>query len=140
MRLEVEEATKDSALARVLIGGPLSERKGVGVVGAVLPVSAITEKDRRDLAFALDMGADWIALSFVQRPQDLDELRAMAGRPVSVITKLEKPSAVDQLEAVVARSDAVMVARGDLGVRCRPKRCPRSNARCCAPAAGPASP
>ena len=70
MRLEVEEAAQGSAVARVLIGGPLSERKGVSVVGAVLPVSAITEKDRRDLAFALEMGADWIALSFVQRPED----------------------------------------------------------------------
>src|SRR4051812_10742962 len=92
MRLEVEEAAKGSAVARVLIGGPLSERKGVSVVGAVLPVSAVTEKDRCDLAFALGMGADWVALSFVQRPEDLDELRELAGRPVSVITKLEKPS------------------------------------------------
>src|SRR3954454_23442336 len=124
VRLEVEAATPSSAVARVLIGGPLSERKGVSVVGAVLPVSAITEKDRRDLAFALDMGADWIALSFVQRPQDLDELRELAGRPVSVITKLEKPSAVEQLEAVVARSDAVMVARGDLGVEMPPQKVP----------------
>ena len=121
MRLEVEEATRSSAVARVLIGGPLSERKGVSVVGAVLPMSAITEKDRRDLAFALEMGADWIALSFVQRPQDLDELRELAGRPVSVITKLEKPSAVEQLEEIVACSDAVMVARGDLGVEMPPK-------------------
>src|SRR3954449_7238747 len=124
MRLGVEEATQSSAVARVLIGGPLSERKGVSVVGAVLPVSAITDKDRRDLAFALQMGADWLALSFVQRPQDLDELRALAGRPVSVITKLEKPSAVEQLEEVVARSDAVMVARGDLGVEMPPQKVP----------------
>ena len=123
MRLEVEEATRSSAVARVLIGGPLSERKGVSVVGAVLPMSAITEKDRRDLAFALEMGADWIALSFVQRPQDLDELRELAGRPVSVITKLEKPSAVEQLEEIVACSDAVM-ARGDLGVEMPPQKVP----------------
>src|SRR4051812_30331707 len=120
MRLEVEEATQGSAVARVLIGGPLSERRGVSVVGAVWPVSAIADKDRRDLAFALEMGADWIALSFVQRPEDLDELRELAGRPVSVITKLEKPSAVEQLDAIVARSDAVMVARGDLGVEMPP--------------------
>src|SRR3712207_5054321 len=124
MRLEVEDAAQGSAEARVLIGGPLSERKGVSVVGAVLPMSAITEKDRRDLAFALDMGADWIALSFVQRPQDLDELRELAGRPVSVITKLEKPSAVEQLEEIVARSDAVMAARGDLGVEMPPHKLP----------------
>ena len=124
VRLEVEEATPSSAVARVLIGGPLSERKGVSVVGAVLPMSAVTEKDRRDLAFALEMGADWIAMSFVQRPQDLDELRELAGRPVSVITKLEKPSAVEQLEEIVARSDAVMVARGDLGVEMPPQKVP----------------
>ena len=110
-------------MARVLIGGPLSERKGVSVVGAVLPVSAVTDKDRRDLAFALEMGADWIALSFVQRPQTWTSCGA--GRPaVSVITKLEKPSAVEQLEAVVARSDAVMVARGDLGVEMPPQKVP----------------
>src|SRR6187200_3674763 len=70
------------------------------------------------------MGADWLALSFVQRPQDLDELRELAGRPVSVITKLEKPSAVEQLEEVVARSDAVMVARGDLRVEMPPQKVP----------------
>jgi pyruvate kinase len=84
----------------------------------------VTEKDRRDLAFALEMGADWIAMSFVQRPQDLDELRELAGRPVSVITKLEKPSAVEQLEEIVARSDAMMVARGDLGVEMPPQKVP----------------
>ena len=114
----------NSAVTRVLIGGPLSERKGLSVVGAVLPMSAVTEKDRRDLAFALEMGADWIAMSFVQRPQDLDELRELAGRPVSVITKLEKPSAVEQLEEIVARSDAMMVARGDLGVEMPPQKVP----------------
>src|SRR3954462_2808400 len=106
MRLEVEEAAPGSAVPRVLIGGPLSERKGVSVVGAVLPVSAITEKDRRDLAFAHAMGAAWIALSFVQRAEDLDEVRELAGRPVAVMTKLEKPSAVEQLEEIVARSGA----------------------------------
>jgi pyruvate kinase len=124
MRLEVEEADERSATACVLIGGPLSERKGVSVVGAVLPVSAMTDKDKRDLAFALAMGADWIALSFVQRPEDLDELRALAGRPVSVMTKLEKPTAVEQLDEIVARSDAVMVARGDLGVEMPPQNVP----------------
>jgi pyruvate kinase len=107
-----------------MVGGPLSERKGVSVVGAVLPLSAITAKDRADLAFALQMGADWIALSFVQRPEDLDELRMLAGRPVSVMTKLEKPSAVERLDEIVARSDAVMVARGDLGVEMPPQKVP----------------
>ena len=96
----------------------------MSVVGAVLPVSAMTDKDRGDLAFALEMGADWIALSFVQHPEDLDELRALAGRPVSVMTKLEKPSAVDRLDEMIAGSDAVMVARGDLGVEMPPQKVP----------------
>ena len=124
MRFEVEELSEYSATVRVDVGGPLSERKGVSVVGAVLPLSAITDKDRADLAFALQMGADWIALSFVQRPEDLDELRMLAGRQVSVMTKLEKPSAVERLDEIVARSDAVMVARGDLGVEMPPQRVP----------------
>ena len=124
MRFEVEEASDDAATVRVAVGGPLSERKGVSVVGAVLPVSALTDKDRSDLAFALQMGADWIALSFVQRPEDVDELRVRAGRPVSVMTKLEKPSAVERLDEIVARSDAVMVARGDLGVEMPPQKVP----------------
>jgi len=124
MRFEVEESSEYSTTVRVEVGGPLSERKGVSVVGAVLPLSAITDKDRADLAFALQMGADWIALSFVQRPEDLDELRMLAGRPVSVMTKLEKPSAVERLDEIVARSDAVMVARGDLGVEMPPQKLP----------------
>jgi len=124
MRFEVEESSEYSTTVRVGVGGQLSERKGVSVVGAVLPLSAITDKDRADLAFALQMGADWIALSFVQRPEDLDELRMLAGRPVSVMTKLEKPSAVERLDEIVARSDAVMVARGDLGVEMPPQKVP----------------
>ncbi|MBR0800443.1 pyruvate kinase [Bradyrhizobium jicamae] len=124
MRFEVEEASKSVATARVTVGGKLSDRKGLSVVGAVLPMSAMTDKDRTDLAFALKMGADWIALSFVQRPEDLDEARAAAGRPVSLMTKLEKPSAVDRLEEIVARSDAVMIARGDLGVEMPPQKVP----------------
>ena len=124
LRLEVEEAGADFAVARVLVGGPLSDRKGVSVVGAVLPVSALTPKDRVDLAFAVQLGVDWIALSFVQRPEDLDEVRALAGRPVSLVAKLEKPAAVERLDEIVARSDAVMVARGDLGVEMAPQRVP----------------
>ena len=124
LRLEVEEAGADFAVARVLVGGPLSDRKGVSVVGAVLPVSALTPKDRVDLAFAVQLGVDWIALSFVQRPEDLDDVRALAGRPVSLVAKLEKPAAVERLDEIVARSDAVMVARGDLGVEMAPQRVP----------------
>jgi pyruvate kinase len=124
LRLEVEEVGSETATARVTIGGRLSERKGVSVVGAVLPVSALTDKDRGDLAFALRMGVDWIALSFVQRPEDLDEVRALTGRPVFLVAKLEKPAAVERLDEIVARADAVMVARGDLGVEMEPQKVP----------------
>ena len=124
LRLEVEEAGADFAVARVLVGGPLSDRKGVSVVGAVLPVSALTPKDRVDIGFAVQLGVAWIALSFVQRPEDLDEVRALAGQPVSLVAKLEKPAAVERLDEIVARSDAVMVARGDLGVEMAPQRVP----------------
>ena len=124
VRLEVETASAQAATARVVIGGSLSDRKGVSVVGAVLPVSALTEKDKADLAFAVELGVDWVALSFVQRPEDLDEVRALAGRPVHLVAKLEKPSAVERLDEIVARSDAVMVARGDLGVEMAPEKVP----------------
>ena len=124
IRLEVEQAGPETATATVLVGGALSDRKGVSVVGAVLPVSALTEKDRVDLAFAVPLGVDWVALSFVQRPEDLDEVRALADVPVSLVAKLEKPSAVERLDEIVARSDAVMVARGDLGVEMAPEKVP----------------
>jgi pyruvate kinase len=106
------------------MGGRISERKGVSVVGAVLPVSPLTEKDRRDLTFALELGVDWVALSFVQRPEDMEELRDLVGGKASIMAKLEKPSAIDRLEEIVDRSDAVMVARGDLGVEMRPEQVP----------------
>ena len=124
LRLEVEEAAAQGATARVVIGGPLAERKGVSVVGAVLPVSALTEKDRADLDFALAMGVDWVALSFVQRPEDMDEIRELVRGRAGVLAKLEKPSAIDCLDAIVARSDAIMVARGDLGVEMAPQQVP----------------
>jgi pyruvate kinase len=116
LRLVVERCGKDFAETRVVVGGKLSERKGVNVPGVVLPITALTEKDHRDLAFALDHGADWIALSFVQRPEDVTEARALIGTRASIVVKLEKPSAVERLEDIVALTDAVMVARGDLGV------------------------
>jgi pyruvate kinase len=116
LRLVVEEAGDGIATARVETGGRLLDRKGVSIVGAVLPVSALTEKDRADLAFALELGVDWVALSFVQRPEDVDEVRALSDGRARIMAKLEKPSAIDHLDAIVARADAVMVARGDLGV------------------------
>ena len=124
LRLTITTASKSIATALVVVGGRVLSRKGISVVGATLPVSALTEKDQADLAFALDMGADWIALSFVQRPEDIAQARALAGRPISIITKLEKPVAIEHLNAIVAQSDAVMIARGDLGVELPPHKVP----------------
>jgi pyruvate kinase len=124
LRLRVVRCGPDFAETEVVIGGILSERKGVNVPDVVLPLSALTEKDRRDLEFALELGVEWLALSFVQRPEDLDEARALARGRARIMTKLEKPSAVEHLEAIVEKSDAVMVARGDLGVELPAEKVP----------------
>jgi len=124
IRLLVEACGAGAADTRIVAGGALSDRKGVSVVGAVLPLSALTEKDRIDLAFALEMGADWVALSFVQRPEDMVEVRQLAEGRAAVMAKLEKPSAIDCLEDIVRLSDGLMVARGDLGVEMRPEQVP----------------
>ena len=124
LRLQVVRCGADFAETEVVIGGPLSERKGVNVPDVVLPLSALTEKDRRDLEFALELGVEWLALSFVQRPEDLDEARALARGRAGLMTKLEKPSAVEALDAIVEKSDAVMVARGDLGVELPAEKVP----------------
>ena len=116
LRLVVERCGADFAETRVAVGGVLSERKGVNVPGVVLPITALTAKDRKDLELALELGADWIALSFVQRPEDVTEARELIGDKALIIVKLEKPAAIDCLDDIVAVSDAVMVARGDLGV------------------------
>lgn len=124
LRLEVLGSDGNSIRTRVINGGILSDRKGVNVPDVVLPIPALTEKDRRDLSFALEMGADWIALSFVQRPQDVLEARALVAGRACILAKLEKPAALDRLEEIVAVSDAIMVARGDLGVELPPERVP----------------
>ncbi len=124
LRLVVESCGAKHADTRIVAGGALSDRKGVSVVGAVLPLSALTEKDRIDLAFALEMGADWVALSFVQRPYDMEELRHIVKGRAAIMAKLEKPSAIDCLEDIVHLSDGLMVARGDLGVEMRPEQVP----------------
>jgi len=116
IRLRVESHGKDFAQTRVVNGGQLSDRKGVNVPDVVLPLSALTEKDRRDLDFGLTLGIDWIALSFVQRPEDIVEVKAIVKGRAAIIAKLEKPAAIHSLDAIVAEADAVMVARGDLGV------------------------
>jgi pyruvate kinase len=124
IRLTVEHCGADFADTRVVAGGPLSDRKCVNVPGVVLPLSALTEKDRRDLAFGVPLGVDWVALSFVQRPEDLDEVRGLVGGRALIVAKLEKPAAVERLDEIVARTDAVMIARGDLGVEMPPERVP----------------
>jgi pyruvate kinase len=124
VRLRVERCGKGFADTLCLVGGDLSDRKGVNVPNAVLPLSAITEKDRADLAFALENGADWIALSFVQGPQDVAEARKLVARRAAIMVKLEKPSAIQRLRDIIELADGVMVARGDLGVEMPPEDVP----------------
>jgi pyruvate kinase len=116
LRMRVRRCSRDAAECEVEIGGRLSDRKGVNVPDVVLPVSPLTKKDRTDLSFGLNLGADWIALSFVQRPEDIAEARKLIGGRARIIAKLEKPAAIECLHEIVELSDAIMVARGDLGV------------------------
>lgn len=116
LRLVVESCGPDHAQTRVVNGGLLSDRKGVNVPGVVLPLSAMTAKDRADLEFGLTLGVDWVALSFVQRAADIEEVKAIVQGRAGIVAKLEKPAAIESLEQILAVTDAVMVARGDLGV------------------------
>ncbi len=109
---------------RVEVGGMLSNSKGLNVPDVVVPMAALTEKDRSDLTFALDQKVDWIALSFVQRPEDLAEARLLIQGRAALLAKIEKPSAIDRLEEIVEQCDGVMVARGDLGVELPPEQVP----------------
>jgi len=129
LRLRVTRCGDDFAETVVVAGGELSDRKGVNVPEVVLPLSPFTEKDHRDLAFGLNIGVDWVAPSFVQRADDLVDLRKMLDGRAAILTKLEKPAAIDQLNAIIGASDGVMVARGDLGVELPPERVPRVQKR-----------
>ncbi len=120
VRLEVRGRSGQGVEAEVMVGGEISNHKGVNVPNTFLPLSALTTKDRRDLDFALDVGVDWIALSFVQRADDMRELRELVGERAGLMAKLEKPAAMKELDEIVRASDAVMVARGDLGVEMEP--------------------
>ena len=124
LRVSVERCGKDYAEVTVLVGGRLSEHKGVNVPGVLLPLTPLTPKDHADLAVALELGCDWVALSFVQRPEDITEARAIIGDKAWIISKLEKPAAIERLDEIVEASDAVMVARGDLGVELPAERVP----------------
>ncbi len=124
MRLVARETKADHAVFEVETGGVLSDRKGVNVPGIVMPLSPLTEKDRRDLAFGMELGVDWVALSFVQRPEDLAEARRLIDGRAALMAKIEKPAALARLDELVELADAIMVARGDLGVEIPPEEVP----------------
>ena len=116
IRLKVDTCGADFADCTVTVGGTISNRKGVNVPDVVLPLAALSDKDRKDLEFVCELGVDWLALSFVQRPEDVTEARALARGRAAILSKIEKPSAVTNFDAILAVSDGIMVARGDLGV------------------------
>jgi pyruvate kinase len=116
LRLIVTGKTRERIDTRVLVGGELSSRKGVSLPDSVLPLSPLTAKDRENLEYAANLGVDWIALSFVQRAEDVTEAKQLIDGRAGVMSKIEKPSAIGDIERIVAESDAIMVARGDLGV------------------------
>lgn len=116
IRMVVDACGPDFADCTVTVGGTISNRKGVNVPDVVLSVAALSNKDRKDLEFACELGVDWLALSFVQRPEDVTEARALARGRAAILSKIEKPAAVKAYDAILAVSDGIMVARGDLGV------------------------
>ena len=128
IRLVVKEADEDRIFCSAEVGGVISDRKGVNVPDAEVPIPALTDKDRKDLAFAVEQGADWIALSFVQRPDDMAEARKLiashGGGGTALCAKIEKPMAVNRLPEIIEMSDGIMVARGDLGVELDPYEVP----------------
>ncbi|MEI6502242.1 MAG: pyruvate kinase [Armatimonadota bacterium] len=125
--LEVKGRTRTDVTCEVIIGGPLSEHKGINLPGVKVSAPSLTVKDRDDLAFALDLGVDYVALSFVRQPEDVLELRGLCRRGsdcTPIIAKLEKPEALARLPEVIAAADAIMIARGDLAVELSPEQVP----------------
>ena len=116
VRLQAREVGRDYAECRVMAGGVLTAGKGVNVPGAILPLSAITDKDRADLRFGLQLGVEWVALSFVQRAEDIEAARSLVNGRAAIMAKIERPAAVEHLDRIIELADAIMVARGDLGV------------------------
>jgi pyruvate kinase len=116
LRVEVTGATSSMITSKIVFGGTLSNRKGVNLPNTLLPIAALTKKDREDLEAAASVGVDWIALSFVQRPEDVIEARALIDGRAGVLAKMEKPSALLCLDDILKYADGIMVARGDLGV------------------------
>ncbi|MCL4169025.1 UNVERIFIED_CONTAM: hypothetical protein GTU68_047831, partial [Idotea baltica] len=116
IKLRVKECGRDYADCEVTVAGTISNRKGVNVPDVVLPLAALSEKDLKDLEFVCELGVDWLALSFVQRPADVEQARKLANGRAAILSKIEKPSAVTAFDEILAVSDGIMVARGDLGV------------------------
>jgi len=129
VRLRIQSVSADRIDTTVEAGTRLSDRKGVNVPDAVLGLSALTEKDKRDLDFGLNLGVDWVALSFVQKPEDVIEARKIIGDRALICIKMEKPSAIEHLDELVALADGMMVARGDLGVELPPEHVPGAQQR-----------
>ena len=124
IRLKVDNCGSDFAETTVVAGGGLSNNKGVNVPNVILPISAMTSKDIQDLMFGLELGADWVALSFVQRPEDMAEARRLVAGRAALMAKIEKPAAIDSLSEIIDLADGIMVARGDLGVEMPPEVVP----------------
>lgn len=127
MELRVKSKTRTDVVCEVVHGGLLREHKGINLPGVNVSSPSLTEKDRADLEFALSLGVDYLALSFVRRPEDILELRGLCRRGehvTPIIAKLEKPEALSRLQEVVAAADAVMIARGDLAVELSPEEVP----------------
>jgi len=129
IRLTLIKAAPDNLETRIEVGGTISNRKGVSLPDTLIPVSAMTKKDRKDLDYALKLGVDWIALSFVQRPEDVAEAKALVRGQAAIMVKLEKPSALNQLDEIVELTDGIMVARGDLGVEMPVEKVPGAQKR-----------
>ena len=129
VKLRCVEKRGHTIVATVVVAGRVSDRKGVSLPDTDLPIGALTEKDRADLDAALAEKVDWIALSFVQRPEDLAEVRKIAKGRAGIMAKIEKPQAIERLGEIIELSDAIMVARGDLGVEIPPERVPMAQKR-----------
>jgi pyruvate kinase len=124
IRMQVIDTKRGIIDAKVIVAGTLGSRKGVSMPDTILPIDPLTEKDKVDLDFALRLGVDWVALSFVQRGEDVRIARQLIGDRAAIMSKIEKPSAILDLDDVIAASDALMVARGDLGVEMPVERVP----------------
>lgn len=124
IKVEVQKVEKQKLTTKVIVGGPLSNNKGFNIPNAILDLDVLTEKDLKDLDFALKLGADWIALSFVQTADDIRKAKKIIKDRAGIVAKIEKPSAVKHMKDIVALTDALMVARGDLGVEMNPEDVP----------------